>query len=74
MTLLDCANYGAITVATHPGVEANVGIGDFVATNVQRARMPLKMIRINDSIGELCVVFQGEVVSFGKYRTDGTGR
>ncbi len=43
--------------------------GEFVAANVQRAKMPLKLIRINVSTGELCLVLPGGVASFGKCRS-----
>ncbi len=43
-------------------------IAGFVAVNGHRAKMIGKLIRINDSIGELALLFQPEGALFGKYR------
>ena len=48
-----------------------VWIAGFVAINGRRAKTTGNLIRINDSIGELCPYFQTEGVSVGKSRPNG---
>ncbi len=49
----------------------HAGIAGVVAINGHWAKMTGKLIRINDSIGELCLFFQTEGVSIGKSRPSG---